>query len=308
MLIMVVAGGVAFLSGMMQNMNSQADQVTGKSTGADRTSLKLNIISSDLARPAVEPLVKAYNDKHMGVLLQLQASENLMTSNVSVGEVGTGSADIGVTDRLPSPDEMGKYPDLVAQKLGTSGIVVIGYVPGAIFNKPFLSDCYLGAGCPSYTAYQMIGSPGTEKAFLRYIGNPAVSSSITAVPGNSGMLETLKNNPTPLGFIEYGYVSSPDKLGGLNIAGLDNGYQIYTNLNYSNFTLAATSNDNITMAVATSNDVNNSNYPIELAHHLYFVTRGKPSLIDSFIKWARSFEGQDILEKNGYISYTREFN
>ncbi len=124
MLIMVVAGSVTFLAGMMQNMNSQADQVAGKSTSADRTSMKINIISSDLAMPAVEPLVKAYNDKHTGVMLQLQKSETLdMTSNA-----------------------------------------------------------------------------------------------------------------------------------------------------------------------------------------LYFVTRGNPSLVDSFIEWARSSEGQDIIEKNGYISYTREFN
>lgn len=302
MLIMVAAGSVTFLSGMMNNLNSQTDKVAGQSNSADRTSMKINIISSDLAYPAILPLVKAYNDKGLGVMLQLQTSAALnMTSNVSIGEVGTGIADIGVTDRLPSPDEMGKYPDLVAQKLGTSGIVVIvnnGGSPAGIFDKNTLLGFYNGTNS-TRKAYQMTGSPGTEEAFLQYIGTTSINSSIPAVTGSAGMLDAVKNNPS-IGFIEYSYVSSQDKLGpNVYIADLYNedSNATYTNISYSNFTLAD-----------ASGNVNNSYYPLELAHPLYFVTRGNPSLVDSFIKWARSFEGQDIIEKNGYISYTREFN
>jgi phosphate transport system substrate-binding protein len=303
MLIMVAAGSVTFLSGMMNNMNAQTDKVAGQSNSADRTSMKINIISSDIAEPAILPLVNAYNAKSLGVMLQLQTSAALdMTSNVSIGEVGTGIADIGVTDRLPSADEMGKYPDLVVQKLGSSGIVVIvnnGGSPAGIFDKNTLLGFYNGTNS-TLKAYQMTGSSGTEEAFLQYIGNTSVSPNITAVTGSAGMLYALKNNPNSIGFIEYGYVSSQDKLGpNVYIANLYNESNeiTYANMSYSNFTQAA-----------TSSDVNNSYYPLELAHPLYFVTRGNPSLTDSFIKWARSFEGQDIIEKNGYISYTREFN
>ncbi len=294
MLIMVVAGSVAFLAGMMQNMNSQADQVAGKSTGADRTSMKINIISSDLAMPAVEPLVKAYNDKRMGVMLQLQKSETLnMTSNVSIGEVGTGIADIGVTDRLPSPDEMGKYPDLVAQKLGFSGIVVITNSGSPNFTITELRSIFSGIN-GSFHPYLMTGSSGPQGAFLHYIGMISINASIPAVTGSAGMLQAVNTTPGSIGFIEYGYVYSNP--GSVNMAGLIDNIT-YTNMSYSNFTLAA-----------ASNDVNNSYYPLELAHPLYFVTRGNPSLMDSFIKWAKSSEGQDIIEKSGYISYTREFN
>ncbi len=299
MLIMVVAGSAAFLSKMMQDMNSQTDKVAGKSTGADRTSMKINIISSDLARPAVEPLVKAYNDKSLGVFLQLQESETLnVTSNISIGEVGTGIVDIGVSDRLPSPDEMGKYPDLVAQKLGTSGIVVIvndGTSGPTNFNNNTLKGFYDGTN-GTRKAYQMSGFSGTQKAFLQYIGIPSISSSIPAVTGSAGMLDVVKTTPNSIGFTEFGYVLGQN----VYVAGLINNENmaiIYTNPSYSNFTQAA-----------TSSDVNNSYYPLELAHPLYFVTRGNPSLVDSFIKWARSSEGQDIIEKNGYISYMREFN
>jgi ABC-type phosphate transport system substrate-binding protein len=304
MLIMVVAGSAAFLSKMMQDMNSQTDKVAGKSTSADRTSMKINIISSDLARPAVEPLVEAYNNKSLGVFLRLQESETMdVTSNVSIGEVGTGIADIGVSDRMPSPDEIGKYPDLVAQKLGTSGVVVIvNHVttcPVGSFSKNDLVGYYNGSN-PNCKAYQMTGSSGTQQAFMKYLGNPSISSTITAVTGSAGMLDAVKNHQDSIGFTEFGYVDSPDKRGSVYIAGLYNNENmaiIYTNPSYSNFTLAA-----------ASNDVNNSYYPLELAHPLYFVTRGNPSLVDSFIKWARSSEGQDIIEKNGYISYMREFD
>ncbi|VVB87008.1 Uncharacterised protein [uncultured archaeon] len=302
MLIMVVAGSVTFLSGMMQNMDSQTDRVAGASTSADRTSIKINIISSDLAEPAVEPLVQAYNDKRLGVFLQLQVSGTMaVNSNVSIGEVGTGIADIGVSDRLPTPDEMGKYPDLVAQKIGTSGIVVIVNNGAGInnFSKDNLQGFYDRPN-PALTAYLMTGSPGIQEAFLQYIGNDSVNPDITAVTGSAGMLNAVKTTPDSIGFIEYNYVDTQEQRGpGINISSLFNessGIQ-YTNMTYSNFTLAA-----------ASSDVNNSYYPLELAHPLYFVTRGNPSLSDSFIKWARSSEGQDIIEKNGYISYTREFN
>jgi phosphate transport system substrate-binding protein len=297
MLIMVAAGSVTFLSGMMNNMNSQTDKVAGSSNSADRTSMKINIISSDLAYPAISPLVNAYNDKSLGVMLQLQMSAALnMTSNLSIGEVVTGSADIGVSDRLPTPDEMGKYPDLVAQKLGTSGIVVIVNGPVGNFSKNTLRGCYNGTNT-TCKAYQMTGSPGTEEAFLQYI-NTSMNSSIPAVTGSAGMLYAVENMPGSIGFIEYGYYVN-SQVGSVNITDLyneDSG-KTYTNISYSNLTQAA-----------ASGDVNNSYYPLELAHPLYFVTRGNPSLSDSFIKWARSFEGQDIIENNGYISYTREFN
>jgi ABC-type phosphate transport system substrate-binding protein len=303
MLIMVVAGSAAFLSKMMQDMNSQTDKVAGKSTSADRTSMKINIISSDLAKPAVEPLVEAYNNKSLGVFLKLQESETMdVTSNISISEVGTGIADIGVSDRLPSPDEMGKYPDLVAQKLGTSGIVVIvndGTGGPTNFDSNTLKG-YYNYTDHTRTAYQMSGLSGTQKAFLQYIGIPSISSSITMVTGSAGMLDTVKKTSHSIGFTEFGYVNSQDKLGNVYIAGLYNSENmaiIYANPSYSNFTQAA-----------TSSDVNNSYYPLELAHTLYFVTRGNPSLEDSFIKWTRSSEGQDIIEKNGYISYMREFN
>ncbi len=299
LLIMVVAGGAAFLSSMMRNVGSQADDAIGKTSSADITAMKLNIVSSDLAQPAVEALVKAYNDKHTGVMLQLQQGEMLNgTSNVSISALATGIADIGATDRLPFPDEMGKYPDLAAQKFGISGIVVIvNNGAGGTFSKSDLTGYYDGTNI-SLKAHQITGSSGMQQAFMQYLGNPSISSSISAVSGSSGMLDAVKNNNPSIGFIEYGYVNSQVKRGqDVFIADLQSSGQTYTNLSYSNFTLAA-----------SSSYVNNSDYPLELAHTLYFVTRGNPSLVDSFIKWARSSEGQDILEKNGYISYMREFN
>lgn len=302
MLIMVVAGSAAFLSAMMQNMNSQTDSMAGKSTSVERTSMKISILSSDLARPAVVSLIKTYNDKHTGVMLELQESETLGgTSNVSIGEVGTGMADIGVIDRQLYQNEIGKYPNLVTQKLGISGIVVIvndGTSGPVNFDKNNLRGFYNYSNI-SRNAKRMTGSPGTEKAFMQYIGTSSISPAIPAVEGNAGMLDALKNTPNSIGFIEYSYVDSPEKRGPVYIADLynENNYQTYTNLSYSNFTLAA-----------SNNSVNNSYYPLELAHPFYFVTRGRPTLEDSFIKWSRSFEGQDIIEKNGYISLAREFS
>jgi ABC-type phosphate transport system substrate-binding protein len=302
LLIIVVSGSVAFLAGTMQGVMSQTDKAVGNGKSADIGAIKIDIMSSDLALPAVSPLVKAYNDKNLGVKLQLQQSDSIAgTSNVSIGSVVSGIADIGISDREPSPDEMEKYPDLVAQKFGISGIVVIvnSPTPNIIYSKSDLINIYSGSGFKAYHMQNMSSRyTGTEAAFLQYIGNNSIDSSVTKVAGGPGMLDAVKTTSNSIGFIEYGYVDSPDKLGSVYIAGLVNGSQTYTNMSYSNFTLAA-----------ISNDVNNSYYPLELAHPLYFITRGKgSSLADAFVKWARSFEGQDIIEKNGYISYTRDFS
>jgi len=307
LLIIVVSGSVAFLAGTMQGVTSQTDKAVGNGKSADLGAIKIDIMSSDLALPAVSPLVKAYNDKNLGVKLQLQQSDSIAgTSNVSIGSVVSGIADIGISDREPSPDEMEKYPELVAQKFGISGIVVIVNSPthpNTTFSKNDLKNNYNGTGI--FTSYHMqkTGSriPGTEAAFLQYIENYPVDPAILAVNGGAGMLDAVKTKPESIGFIEYGYVDSQDKLGNnVYIAGLYNetSFKTYTNISYSNFTLAA-----------ISNDLNNSYYPLELAHPLYFITRGKgSSLADAFVKWARSFEGQDIIEKNGYLSYTRDFS
>ncbi len=305
LLIMVVAGGAAFLSAMMRDVGSQADDAVGKTSSVDITAIKIDLVTSDLAQPAVEPLVNAYNDKRSGVMLQLQQGEMLGgTSSIVIGAIGIGTADIGATDRLPSPDEMGKYPDLVVNKIGTSGIVVIvnnaSGPPVTDYDKNTLRGLYNGT-IITRKAYQMTGSPGTEKAFLQYIGSTSIDPGITAVTGSAGMLDAVRNTANSAGFIEYSYVDTPEERGPeVHIAGIlneDSGIT-YTNMSALNFTLAA-----------SNSSANNSYYPLELAHSLYFVTRGEPSsLEDSFIKWARSFEGQDVIEKNGYISYTREFN
>lgn len=305
LLIMVVAGGAAFLSAMMRDVGSQADDAVGKSSSMNITALKIDVVSSDLAQPAIESLVNTYNDKRSGVMLQIQQGEMLGgTSNIVIGATATGTVDVGATDRLPSPDEMGKYPNLIANKFGTSGIVIIvnnaSGPPVPNYDKNALRGFYNGTNI-TLKAYQMTGSPGTEKAFLQYLGITAIDPGITAVAGSSGILDAVKNTANSAGFIEYGYVDTQEERGlNVHIAGIlneDSGIA-YTNMNASNFTLAA-----------ASGNVNNSYYPLELAHFLYFVTPGRPSsLEDAFIKWARSFEGQDIIEKNGYISYMREFN
>ncbi|NJD53412.1 MAG: hypothetical protein FIB07_11150 [Candidatus Methanoperedens sp.] len=304
LLIIVVAGSVAFLAGTMQGVTSQTDKVVSNGNSADTGAIKINVISSDLAIPAVSQLVKAYNDKNPGVKLQLQQSDSLGgTSNVSIGSVSSGLADIGISDREPSPYEMEKYPDLVAQKFGTSGIVVIVHssTPNIKFSKNDLKNKYSAPG--SFTVYHMQNMSsrytGTEAAFFQYIGTNTIAPGIIPIKGGAGILDAVKNMPESIGFIEYGYVDSQDKLGNVYIADLFNESNniTYTNMSYSNFTLAA-----------ISDNVNNSYYPLELSHPLYFVTKGKSSLADAFIKWALSFEGQDIIEKNGYISYAREFS
>lgn len=334
LLIMVVAGGVAFISALSQDVSSQTSSVVGKSNSIEITSIKINILGSELVKPAIDALAKAYNDKQLGVVIQSQGSGNLgITSGSGIASTGAGTIDIGTSDRKPTPAELEKYPNLNLYKLGTSGIVMIvnnGTDPDPVelvkrwnlqklysgsYTTPRL-NFYNNTGYTSYIndikAYQMAGSPGTEKAFLQYINLTSIDPSIPEVTGNAGMLEAVKNTPKSVGFIEYGYVDTQEERGSIYIAGLWDDSESYngtdntdsssdirynnTYLNVSNFTLAS-----------ASSSASNPYYPLELAHPLYFVTNGKPSsLADSFIKWAKSYEGQDIIEKAGYVSYLRE--
>lgn len=325
LLIMVVAGGVAFISALSQDVSSQTSSVVGKSNSIEITSIKINIMGSELVKPAVDALAKAYNDKQLGVVIQSQGSGNLgITSGSGISSTGAGIIDIGTADRKPTPAELEKYPNLNLYKLGTSGIVVIinngtdpdpvqlvknegstytlkGVYSGSSTRLDYWNDSNQVNSITGLKAYQMAGSPGTEKAFLQFINLTSIDPSIQEVSGNAGMLEAVKNTPKSVGFIEYGYVDTAEKRGAnVYIAGLwnnSNGIR-YNNayFNISNFTLAS-----------ASSSASNPYYPLELAHPLYFVTNGKPSsLADSFIKWAKSYEGQDIIEKAGYVSYLRE--
>ncbi|HEX7576187.1 MAG TPA: hypothetical protein VF360_07380 [Candidatus Methanoperedens sp.] len=177
LLIIVVSGSVAFLAGTMQGVTSQTDKkAVGNGKSADLGAIKMYLMSSDLALPAVSPLVKAYNDKNLGVKLQLQQSDSIAgTSNVSIGSVVSGIADIGISDREPSPDEMEKYPDLVAQKFGISGIVVIfnSPTPNIIYSKSDLINIYSGSG---FKAYHM------QNMSSRYTGTHWASVKTTIPP------------------------------------------------------------------------------------------------------------------------------
>src|SRR5574341_2169037 len=95
LLIMVVAGGAVFLSAAMRDVGSQTDDSVGKSSSMNITAIKIDIVTSDLAKPAIESLVNTYNDKHSGVMLQLQRGEMLGgSSSIVIGAVATGTVDV----------------------------------------------------------------------------------------------------------------------------------------------------------------------------------------------------------------------
>ena len=122
---------------------------------------------------------------------------------------------------------------------------------------------------------------GTREIFEERCIKPfglSVTENAQVKVSNMQMLESVKNTPYSIGFIGLGYVTSDVKV--VNVASEEGG-PYYT---------------------PTPENVYERKYP--LSRDLYFVTNGWPksgSLVDRYIDFVKSPEGQKIVEKVGYL-------
>ncbi|MHC1570042.1 MAG: substrate-binding domain-containing protein [Candidatus Syntropharchaeales archaeon] len=280
MLVMVVASAAGFIAMMVGDFGADTAELDMKDVG-DAAAIKVDIIGTDLAEPATEALDEAYGEINPGVKI-LMAGD---TTDRGVMAVGARMADIAAADRELSSSDLEKYPALEEYQIGNAVIVVISNGQGS-FTKDNLRGLYNGSNS-TLTAFHYEGETGIEERFCEYINESKINeTNENTTTGFDLMLEKVKDTDNSVGIIPFGYVM--DESNRKYIAGIE-GIKAET-ITFKNVTEAVREN-------------NESLYPEELRPPIFYVTNGKPSMIsDAFINWVRSPRGQEILEKEGYVT------
>lgn len=291
LLIVVVASASSFIAVMVSDFGRDTAEVDIEDVG-DAAAIKIDVIGTDLAKPATDALKGVYSDKNRGVRISVSGDD----TDAGISAVGMRLADIAAADRALTLDELKNYSAFEPYQIGNGVIVVISN-PQQNFTKDNLRGLYNGTNL-SLRAFHYEGETGIEERFCEYLRyNESANGTFEIDEGNENvtdsfelMLEKVKEEDNSVGFIPFGYVMTGDKRE--YIAGIGN-------VLAANITL-----EKITGAVREENETEAEKlYPEELRPPIYYVTNGKPStMCDAFINWVRAPEGQEILKEEGYVS------
>ena len=295
LLIVVVASASSFIAVMVSDFGKDTAEVDIKDVG-EAAAIKIDVIGTDLAKPATDALKARYGEINRGVKISVEGED----TEAGIRAVGGRMVDIATADRKLTLAELKKYPALEPYQIGNGAIVVISNGQSN-FTKDNLRGLYNGSNSTAFSAFHYEGETGIEERFCEYLrydndtefeineANENVTDSFEM------MLESVKATDNSVGFIPFGYVMTGDKGG--YIAGIE--YNASKIIPAANITL-----EKITEAVREDNETSAEEiYPSALRPPIYYVTNGKPSMMsDTFIKWVESPEGQEIMKEEGYVS------
>lgn len=229
--------------------------------------------------PVSEELAKAFMTEHPGVRISVQGGG----SGVGITSAKMGLVDIGAASKAVSD------PDLTTIQIGGSAVVVIAgtSVTATDVTKADLMNALTGtwniAGADHFV--QRAESSGTEETFAKWVTDGSEKSldaytgnkNVTAT-GNPGVLQSVEDNPTYIGFVDAGY--------GLPAAADGDVKVLDINLNG---TVKDASEASILLSLKGTADSDSDSYVSALTRPLNYLVKGTPSsTVQSFIDFARS--------------------
>jgi phosphate transport system substrate-binding protein len=230
---------------------------------------------STTVQPVAEKLAAAFKQKNPGVTVTIQGGG----SSVGIKSAADGTVDIGAASRELKSDE----PKLVTHLLARDGIAVIVH-PGntvtgltkdqvvKIFTGEITNWNQVGGGSGTITVVSREEGSGTRGAFEEMVmGKSLIAAKAILQPSNGALRTSVSTTPLSIGYLSLGY--------------LDN-------------TVKALSIDG---TAPTAENSKSGKYPI--VRPLYFLTKEQPTgLVKEFIDFCLDNEGQEIIEKEGYLS------
>jgi len=141
---------------------------------------------------------------------------------------------------------------------------------------------------------------GAADVWAKYLGKKQEDLLGTAVSGDPGVTEAVKNDKLGIGFNNIGYAydaTTKYVTAGIKILPIDfNGNGIIDDNEYF-----YQKKDSIVKAIS------DGRFPSPPARDLYFVCKGKPEneIVSTFLKWVLS-DGQKYVSEAGYINLTDE--
>jgi phosphate transport system substrate-binding protein len=207
-------------------------------------------------------------------------------SGVGVQAAGEKTADIGMSSRDVKPDEMKKYPDLVAIPIGKDGLTVIVNPANPVnsLTPAQIKDIYTG----NYTNWKQVGgsdmpvvvigrdsASGTRDYFTSSImGGANATKTMLEKNSNGAVTLTIAQTPGAIGYVGIGFVDQYVKALKIDING--------------------------TLYESTVDNVLTGTYPY--SRYLYMLTSGQPTgLAKDYIDFILSPTGQEHLKEEGYV-------
>jgi phosphate transport system substrate-binding protein len=270
---------VLVLSLLIAGCTSQAGGGADSPVGSVTT---LKVTGSTTVLPIAQKAADAYMTDHAMTDIQVTGGG----SSVGVQAIGEGTADIGMSSREISPDEMIKYPNLQPTVIANDGIAIIVNPANSVSGLTLaqLKAIYNG----SVTNWKAVGGPdqtivvvgrdsasGTRTFFSEKVMNKE-NFTVTQLEKNSnGAVEqTVAQTPGAIGYVGLGFINSDVK----DVPILVNGVPIAP-------------------TVATVLD---KSYPI--SRPLVMITQGPPSgIARNYIDFILSPAGQKLVTDEGFV-------
>lgn len=241
----------------------------------------------------VLPIVQKAADQYMAFHANADIQVSGGGSGAGILAIGTRTADIGMSSREVTADEMKKYPSFVVTPVARDGIAVIVNKANTIqyitINQ--ITDIYLGrttkwteitGASVSGSSNQIVvigrdSASGTRSYFDEsLLAKQTPTKQMLEKNSNGAVLQTVAQTPGAIGYVSIGFVSGDVKA-----------LPVW----YNSDRIVAPSLDN----------VKDKSYPV--SRDLYVITNGQPSgLAGDFIRYILSSDGQKIVAEEGYVA------
>ncbi|MDY6835074.1 MAG: phosphate ABC transporter substrate-binding protein [Chloroflexota bacterium] len=224
----------------------------------------------------VQPLTEKWRDAYEANHEDIDVTVEGGGSTAGVAGVSDGRFDIGAISRDLKSSEKEQWPELVDHAVAYDGVAIVVHPsnPNGITDITLeeIANIFEQGSTSTWTVVSREEGSGTRETFEnRVMGDMEIASSAEFQTSNGAIKQKVANTENAIGYLSLGYVDD---------------------------SVQAITVDGIECAIATVQD---SSYPI--ARILYLVTWNEPEgEIKDFIDFAKSSEGQQIVEDEGYIA------
>lgn len=337
-LIVVAVIGAVAVGTIMGTFSSDVSKQANAEGAASASANEVIIAGSTTVQPASEAIAKLYMADHPGVKITVQGGG----SDAGIASALMDIVDIGSASKaVPSDD---KYKNLQTYQIGGSAVVVIANKDNTISNitAGALNASYALAnsdGKVAFTAtagtvtavaagttttlYQRAEGSGTEETFSEFIGDATDgdhpfktdknldTSNAVGATGNAGVLSAVASSSNGIGFVDYGYATSSDKVvDGVKILGVSASKEIDgTSATFTPVTSTGASTSTLKSEILASLK-GTANFPTDvstggkqLSRPLNYITNGEPnSVVKNYILYAQSPASKSTINGVGMFS------
>jgi len=244
----------------------------------------ISLSGSTTVFPIVQGWAEALQTYHSNLVVEVSPGG----SSVGIAQVGQGLVDIGMSSRYLKSSDLALYPTLINTTIALDGLCMV--VNPGLFGVTNLTLTQIKMIYNhTYTYWDEISSSAPHQQIIRagrattsgsydYFRNTLLKGDVNYAveaefDANAGVQGYVQTTPYSIGYVGLGYVS------GVRVIQIKQGSFLY---------------------YPTKPMIQNLTYPF--SRPLFLVTRGQPangSLIQMFINFALSIQGQLIVEKPG---------